>query len=976
MSSFSHWFDTLGARQDYVWFLAALAWLAVAGLAFRLPSSGEAGRLKVWLVVSAAGGFGSGLIQLVLGVSAGSGPMHPRNAWEGALIVCECLQLIAVMWAITPSEPRWQRPWRAIWIGLIVASGAWRIAAPFAARELYQGMTFERGSAPLVSSWLFATVHVAAIAAAIRLFLRPDRSPGDRRIRRGLLMVLAQTALAGFLGSTGVLAETLKAAPRWPTAEFSTVGALAAGLELCTAGMLAWTWWRWLGWPAVRESTGWRTERVWLFWSATVWLLLGFILAEWAGYGARRRFEDTLLAQARMASLLLPPELMEKCLGPELRLGRSLVRRQNSGRATTVFETPHAETPEFHLVRSRLSLIASRGKLQFASVVTLRDGWLISAISPIPPGAPTNLVGALRRATSGDLASWSDPGAEIDGPTEAPGGIAVNARAPLFGSDRRMLGWLNLRISAIEWGASQAQARLLTFTVVAFGLVLALLVVIQRWNALRHEAARRKAADAMAADRAKSDFLAKVSHELRTPAQSIIGYADVLASSKLDERQTQWLASLRAQTELMVRVVSDLLDLSALQMGTFRVVEREVAFVPLLQDAINALRIRAEQKRLALTLTIDAGLPTQVWCDAARVRQVLQNLVANAVKFTTEGYVHVHARRMTELPDAPDCVWCEINVSDTGPGIPLDGRDRLFRPFSRLPNAVDTEGAGLGLSLAAALLQSMGGAISVESDGLTGTTFRTRWLLRLSTGATVEAATASDGLLSGHHILVAEDNLVIRELLTTYMTACGASVEAVADGEAAAARAVTGDFDVLLLDLSLPHRDGIEVARHVRSKGFGPDRLRVIGLSAHASGQTREHCLAAGMDAFFLKPADIRVVAAAIKGQEAQPDHEMAIPLKLARRLRQQFSDEYPGQLDQLRAAARSADWNRALTIAHQLKGAAGMLQEHEIHATCERLETAARQKNKVAAIAAWERLEMLSPDRMASAEISARHQH
>lgn len=952
--------DAANARQDYLWFMAAAGWITVATLVCWLARPELSRALRVWMLFAAAAGVIAAGLELWLGVNPPSAGLGSNRAWIDAVLVLQSiLALAALAWVSAPTRNSPGRLWRiACGLLLALAAGA-RLWAPFAARTLYHGNVFERGPAPFLAAATLAVVQCAIIALAARgLRLTGWDGTVPAGVRGGLRWVLGLIAMTCVGSTFGPIAEYLGWARRWGFVGVSPLGASSAILHLLLAFSFVFVCWRWSA-TAIRRNPTWPRERRWLLWAVAIWVAFGLILAEWASIGARNRFETGLVTQARLAALGFSVDELETCLGSGLQLEKPVLLRQATGQPVRAFESAFAATPAFEGPRRTLARIAEQGGGVSPSIATLRDGLLVTAIIPPQPGLRAGLVAA-SAASPGDLASWNERRSMLVRPGGLSGNLLLTARVPLSGSGGKMLGWLNLRVSAAQWAASQAQARLLTFAVVALGLVLASLLAMHRWRALQHEDARRLAMEADAATRAKTDFLAKVSHELRTPAQSILGYAQLMENSGLNGSQQTWLRALQSQTELMVRLVADLLDLSAMQLGTFRLLREPTPLPALIADAVATLRHAADRKGLELGCTIDAAVPPSILGDGTRIRQVLLNLISNAVKFTASGRVDVQVRVLRNLPAPPDLSWCEVSVSDTGPGISVEEQVRLFQPFTRLASARNTEGSGLGLSVSAALVRAMGGVILVESDGSSGTTFRVRWPWRAAGEEPSSRDSNAGPDLSGRRLLVADDNQLIRELLETYLTSLGAMVVGAADGESALRYSLDEDFDVIVLDLSLPGANGLTVARQIRARNAARPP-RIIILSAHADSTLRAQAAGIGIDAFFTKPASLRALAAAALGV---PDSGAAaasdLPLELARKFVEQFSAEFPRQFAELRDALDRGEWSRVRASAHTLAGSAAMLRWDELRTVCLELEVLAAPETALRAQQCCERLRVL----------------
>ncbi|HEV2363261.1 MAG TPA: ATP-binding protein [Caulobacteraceae bacterium] len=394
--------------------------------------------------------------------------------------------------------------------------------------------------------------------------------------------------------------------------------------------------------------------------------------------------------------------------------------------------------------------------------------------------------------------------------------------------------------------------------------------------ALRH--ARRLARDnekaASAANAAKTAFLAKMSHEIRTPLNGVLGMAQAMDAAPLSAPQRGRLTVLRESGEALLGVVNDILDLSKIEAGKVELESIPFDLSPLLKSVCAGALDAAARKGLELRLEIGAAAG-RYQGDPARLRQIVTNLTANAVKFTETGGIEVRARSGEGL--------LFVSVADTGPGIAADDLPRLFGAFSQLDASVARRygGSGLGLAICQQLAQLMGGCVEVKSALGAGSTFTVGIPLeRLgeeeARGPEPTPLAASPDALDGARLLVAEDNPVNQLVLRTLLEPAGACPTIVADGAAAVAAWEANAWDAILMDIEMPTLDGVDATRRIRERERASGRARtpIIALSANAmSHQVREY-LAAGMDDHVPKPIDARrlhAVLASILARGAEP---------------------------------------------------------------------------------------------------------
>jgi signal transduction histidine kinase/ActR/RegA family two-component response regulator len=374
-------------------------------------------------------------------------------------------------------------------------------------------------------------------------------------------------------------------------------------------------------------------------------------------------------------------------------------------------------------------------------------------------------------------------------------------------------------------------------------------VVAQRAVSRRDLAAARDRAEAALA--AKGEFLANMSHELRTPLTSIIGFAGLLRDEALDDRQNRYVRRITDASQALLAVINDVLDFSKLEAGELALDPQPVDPDALIHQTVALVSLQAETKGLALRIA-NGPLPSAVHLDEGRFRQVLLNLVSNAVKFTEAGEVCVTADYASHRSGA-----LKVSVADTGPGVPPDRLDRLFQRFSQADGSISRRygGTGLGLAICRRLVELMGGAISVETAAGQGSTFTFDVAAPIAppqtTGET-EAAAFADA-----SVLLVDDAAANRELVRTLLEALGVRVSDTDTGEAALALTQTRRFDLILLDIRMPGMDGLAVARNIR-KAEGPNRLTpILALTADVQQSDVDACREAGMNDHIAKPVNV-----------------------------------------------------------------------------------------------------------------------
>ena len=385
--------------------------------------------------------------------------------------------------------------------------------------------------------------------------------------------------------------------------------------------------------------------------------------------------------------------------------------------------------------------------------------------------------------------------------------------------------------------------------------------------------------EAVRANRAKSEFLAAMSHEIRTPLNGVIGMADLLASGPLAPEQRDQAETIRRSGETLLAILNDILDWAKIEAGRLEVERLPVDARAAAADTLALYRSQVSEQGGALVLDWPEAVPRRVLADPIRMRQVLFNLVSNALKFAPGGTVTVAASDGGE-----GCL--AIAVRDTGIGMDEAQRARLFRPFTQGDASTTRRfgGTGLGLAITARLLEAMDGTIAVASAPGCGSTFTVR-LPFVSEPAVADAAVSAatvpplsssppgpptsqpGAALSRRRVLVAEDNPVNRKVVQAMLQHLGTAVECVDNGVEAVEATARAAYDLVLLDIYMPVLDGLAVARTIRAReaAGGGRHLRLVALTANAFAADREACEAAGMDGFLAKPITLDTLRAVLK---------------------------------------------------------------------------------------------------------------
>ena len=380
--------------------------------------------------------------------------------------------------------------------------------------------------------------------------------------------------------------------------------------------------------------------------------------------------------------------------------------------------------------------------------------------------------------------------------------------------------------------------------------------------------------EAEAASRAKSEFLANMSHELRTPLTSILGFSHLIGrGGGLSGADRSHLDLIRSAGETLLAVVNDILDFSKLEAGALQLTTETFPVAELGRGVVALLGAQADAKDLRLTCDAPEGI--YLSGDAARLRQVLLNLVSNAVKFTERGEVAVN---LNVEPDG-DKAWLSVEVRDTGVGLDPAQIDRMFDRFTQADGSVSRRygGTGLGLAISRRLVEMMGGEIGAESDGRTGSTFRFRVPLSAVESPAETRATqvhaAPDRRL---RVLLAEDNAANRALIAALTAPLDIELHMVENGAEAVSAIQSEDYDLVLMDMQMPVMDGPSASRAIRGLSGPASRTPIIALTANVLPEQIEQCRASGMQGHVAKPVDPRTLFVAI-AEYARPAHEKAV---------------------------------------------------------------------------------------------------
>jgi signal transduction histidine kinase/CheY-like chemotaxis protein/HPt (histidine-containing phosphotransfer) domain-containing protein len=480
----------------------------------------------------------------------------------------------------------------------------------------------------------------------------------------------------------------------------------------------------------------------------------------------------------------------------------------------------------------------------------------------------------------------------------------------------------------------------------------------QAESAARELAAAKESAEQ--SNQAKSEFLANMSHEIRTPLNSVLGFTELLRRglSPDDDRNT-YIETIQSSGKHLLGLIDDILDLSKIEAGCMDFECVDCSPHQVIDEVLSVLRVRAQEKGLSLECSWITGMPETIATDPARLRQLLMNLVGNAIKFTERGSVNLVAS-VTFSSQAPQLV---IEVRDTGIGIAAERQEIIFSAFEQADNSITRRfgGTGLGLPICRRIAEGLGGTVTVSSEAGRGSVFRATLDtgplegIRIITEPAVEALSRNKPVrrtrkLPAARVLLVEDGESNRALIRLVLEEAGLAVVCANNGQAGIEAALVDEFDVILMDMQMPLVDGYTATRRLREHGF---TMPIIALTASVMRGDKERCLSAGCSGYLSKPMSIeqllnvlddvltkdrkqeQICKRAIGKQptksvlsKAEPIITSAMSLESPEmhKVIEGFIDALPEKLDEMRRAFDDADLEKLADLAHWLKGSGGTL--------------------------------------------------
>jgi PAS domain S-box-containing protein len=378
--------------------------------------------------------------------------------------------------------------------------------------------------------------------------------------------------------------------------------------------------------------------------------------------------------------------------------------------------------------------------------------------------------------------------------------------------------------------------------------------------------------DAFSASQAKSSFLANMSHEVRTPMNGVLGMLQLLTLTSLDSEQFKYVEAATTAGKSLLTIINDILDYSKIEAGKLQINPEVFHLKEMVRTLINSFETSADPTDVTLRYEIDNSIPNALKADQTRIRQILFNLIGNAIKFTEQGEIVLKICKLKKV--RPNTIILEGTVKDTGIGIPEESEDKLFELFTQIHTSgmKKFKGTGLGLSIVKQLVQQMGGTVTLQRNKTEGTT--ATFTIEVETleqkFLTSEEKSPAPILTSPHRrlsALIVEDEPINQQILHAILTKLGHQSTLASNGEQALQLLEENLYDIILMDVQMPILDGIETTRRIKgSKKFAAAKhIPIIALTAYAMAGDQERCLAAGMDSYLSKPVDVKALDAKLK---------------------------------------------------------------------------------------------------------------
>jgi hypothetical protein len=715
------------------------------------------------------------------------------------------------------------------------------------------------------------------------------------------------------------------------------------------------------------EAYSLRKRLKWPVMVGLLWLAFLFALAVWSAESEQAHFLDSAERKAEI--------LFEQMV---------LMRSWNSAHVGVFVKSSDESPPNPHLKEIDRILIAANGDqytrinpaymTRQLGVLSEKAGNVVFHIAGLEPMGQTNKPDSWEKEC---LISFERGGSDRFQLVDSPGGKRFRFMAPLrveakclvchiHAGNRKTLGGISVSFPAGPMIASRQES--VARTHVAFtliGLVGLIGIVGATYQILR------KRDEAQCANLAKSMFIANMSHDMRTPLNGIMGMTELMERKGLDEEQARHMQLVRQSAQTLLEIVDDITEFSRLESGRLELAHNPFNLQAVLDDVIEVYGFAAISKGLRLRRRIADDVPHHLVGDAFRLKQIISNLVGNAIKFTRAGRVAIDVTRCGAASEAePQEVCLEIRVQDTGIGIPDKEFDRIFRSFSQIDNSYAKRhvGTGLGLTICKRLIEMMGGGIRVESASGKGSTFILSLRLAAANGELPAHNKGEDAphaiITRPRDILLVEDNDLNRCFFKSVLGEAGHSVVAATDGEEARKQLRGREFDLILMDIQIPGMDGLEISRRIRAGEFGPVvNVPILAITAAVGPDVEGKCREAGMNGYLPKPISghdlLEVVnqfasTTSLSGGMVDPalprtsgallDRDAALQnmggkAKLYQRMLDAFVDDVTSRLTELRQAGRKGDRAEVIRLSHAMKNSAALIQANQLAGLASELE-------------------------------------